>query len=237
MQVVLLRVGIDSGRGGIQAPLFEDGTFEFIPIDDRRRDCEQTYGNTRGVHGRMLIEYFPERLRDKLRDQPIHFDPEFKTFTYGDPTLPKRGLLRLKPGSLLVFYAGLESWPERRDAGLYIIGFFEIAKVGLATDFSAGELKRHFGRNFHVCHKNVLKRQKSRLVLVKGGRGSRLLKRAVLISAMDKDKSGRPLKVLSPLMRKIFSDFDGHVSIQRSPPRWVGPDFVIKAAKFIRSLK
>jgi hypothetical protein len=237
MQLVLLRVGIDSGRGGIQGPLFEDGSFEFIPIDDRRGDSQQTYGNTKGIHGRKLIDYFPDRLRDKLREQTIHFDPEFKTFTYGDPTAPKRGLLRLKPGSLLVFYAGLEKWPELTNAGLYIIAYFEVAKVGLATDFSEVELEKEFGENFHVRHERVLERQKAKLVLVKGGKGSRFLKKARLISSMGEDKSGKPLKVLSPPMRKIFSNFDGHVSIQRSPPRWVRPGFVEIAAEFVRSLK
>src|ERR1700685_1972065 len=99
-QVVLLRVGIDSGRGGIQGPLFEDGCFEFIPIDARREDSFATYGNTRGVHGRMLIEYFPEHLQNRLRSQSIHSDPEFATFTYGDPTRPKKELQRLSRGSL-----------------------------------------------------------------------------------------------------------------------------------------
>ncbi len=237
VQIVLLRVGIDSGRGGIQGPLFEDESFEFIPIDDRRGDSLQTYGNTKGVHGRKLIEYFPSRLKDKVRNQSIHSDPEFRTFTYGDPTRPKRGLRSLRPGSLLVFYAGLENWPQRTGAGLYIIGYFEVAKAGLATDFSPAELAKDFGRNFHVHHRNVLRRQKTELVLVKGGERSRLLKKAVLISAMGKDIKDRPLKVLSPAMRKIFSDFDGHVSIQRSPPRWVRPGFVEKAAEFVRSLR
>ena len=31
MKTVLIRVGIDSGCGGIQGPLFQDGTFEYIP--------------------------------------------------------------------------------------------------------------------------------------------------------------------------------------------------------------
>jgi hypothetical protein len=237
VQVVLLRVGIDSGRGGIQGPLFKDGAFEFIPIDDRGGDNLQTYGNTKGVFGRMFVEYFPARLKDKVRNQSMHSDPEFRTFTYGDPTFPKRGLRRLRPGSLLVFYAGLEKWPERTDAGLYIIGYFEVAKAGLATDFSPAELEKDFGRNFHVRHRNVLRRQKSELVLIKGGKGSRLLKKAVLISAVGKDIKGRPLKVLSPTMRRVFSDFDGHVSIQRSPPRWVKSEFIPKAARFVRSLR
>jgi hypothetical protein len=136
-----------------------------------------------------------------------------------------------------VFYAGLEKWPERTDAGLYIIGYFEVAKAGLAVDFTSAELSNDFGRNFHVYHSNVLERQKSKLVLIKGGRESRLLKRAVLISSVGRDRSGRPLKVLSPSMQKTFGDFDGHVSIQRSPPRWVRPEFLKKSAKFVRSLK
>jgi hypothetical protein len=36
MQVVLLRVGIDSGCGGIQGPLFEDGSFDFVCIPDNK---------------------------------------------------------------------------------------------------------------------------------------------------------------------------------------------------------
>jgi hypothetical protein len=33
-QVVLLRVGIDAGCGGMQGPLFENGTFEFIALSE-----------------------------------------------------------------------------------------------------------------------------------------------------------------------------------------------------------
>ena len=34
MQVVLLRVGINTGCGGINGALFKDGSFEYIPIPD-----------------------------------------------------------------------------------------------------------------------------------------------------------------------------------------------------------
>jgi hypothetical protein len=38
-------------------------------------------------------------------------------------------------------------------------------------------------------------------------------------------------------MRNVFGDFGGHVSIQRSPPRWVEPRFVDKAISFLKRLK
>src|SRR5579859_987769 len=100
MQVVLLRVGIDSASGGMQGPLFPDGGFEYVPIPDefRRKGIDKrTYGNQKGRRGRLL-NCFPARLRDKMKDQPIHFDPEFESFTYGDPGLLKSRLRVLKAG-------------------------------------------------------------------------------------------------------------------------------------------
>jgi len=38
-------------------------------------------------------------------------------------------------------------------------------------------------------------------------------------------------------MQKVFGDFGGHVSIQRSPPRWVEPRFVEKAVEFVTGLE
>jgi len=87
MHVVLLRVGVDTGSGGIHGPLFSDGSFEYISIPDRFRGKGvdgRTYGTCRGRHGRALCEYFPESRRKQIASQPIHVDPEFATFTYGD---------------------------------------------------------------------------------------------------------------------------------------------------------
>ena len=95
MQVVLLRVGIDTGSGGIHGPLFKDGTFEFVPIADKRNRFgvnHETYGNTRGaIHRRLLVDYFSDKRRAKAKSLCLHYDPEFKSFTYGDPTRPKAG--------------------------------------------------------------------------------------------------------------------------------------------------
>jgi hypothetical protein len=45
------------------------------------------------------------------------------------------------------------------------------------------------------------------------------------------------LKVLSPEMRRVFGTFDGKVSIQRSPPRWIEPAFVEKSISFVTGLE
>ena len=78
----------------------------------------------------------------------VHVDPEWETFTYGDPTPPKKSLRTLQPGDLLVFYCGLQEWDadggwnrERRPA-LFLAGYFEVALAGMAGDFEQQVLKR-----------------------------------------------------------------------------------------------
>jgi len=240
VQVVLLRVGIDTGSGGIHGPLFSDGSFEYIPIPDcygGKGVDKRTYGNTHGTREQKLVDYFPEARRKRVFGQSIHFDPEFQTFTYGDPTPPKASLRRLGEGSLLVFYAGLRGWNFDCPPGLYIIGFFEVARAGLATSFSRAELTGMFRNNFHVMLGDVFEGQKDHLVLVKGSANSRLLKSAVKISSVGADRSGRPLHRLAPEMQAVFGGFAGNTSIQRSPPRWVAPEFTQRAAQFISALR
>lgn len=242
-QVVLLRVGIDSGCGGIQGPLFKDGSFDFICIPDNKRVSVHTYGSMVGQNGRLHVDYFAESRRAIMGKQTVHVDPEWETFTYGDPTTPKRSLRGLNPGDFLVFYCGLQEWDK--DGGwnqdhrpsLYLAGYFEVALAGMAGDFEENVLKNQFGKNFHVRYPSVFKQQQDDLVLVKGGPGSRLFCKAHQISSEGEDRAGKPLKVLSPEMRKVFGDFGGHVSIQRSPPRWVNPAFSKKAISFLKDLE
>ncbi len=232
----MLRVGIDTGSGGAHGPLFEDGSFEFIPIPDSSGVEPRTYGSTVGRKGRKLADYLPERLQDKMRDRSIHADPEFDTFTYGDPTAPKAGLRRLEEGDVLVFYCGLKGWGFESEPALYLIGYFEVLAAGRAEEFSPAEIEGLFGENFHVRHRGVLERQKDRLVLVKGTAESRLLDKAVPMSALGQDVRGKPLKILSPEMQEVFGSFGGRVSFQRSPTRWVDPAYVVRAVRFVRSL-
>ena len=57
------------------------------------------------------------------------------------------------------------------------------------------------------------------------------------ISSEGKDRAGKPLKVLPPVMQKVFGEFGGHISIQRSTPRWVEPMFVDKAIGYLKGLE
>jgi hypothetical protein len=235
MRVALLRVGIDSGCGGIDGPLFSDRSFEYIPIPDSAGHDSRTYGNTMGRHGKVLINYFPSSRREAMADCSIHYDPEFSTFTYGDPTPPKAGLRKLEAGDLLIFYCGLKGYDFDEPSGLYIFGFFRIEFAGYANELSYDQIKA-CAENAHVRHHEVFEKQFDRLVLVKGSQESRLLDRAIKINVIGKDKSGKPLKILSPQMQKIFGDFDGKLSIQRSPTRWVHKDFCKTAESFMLSL-
>ncbi|MHB8089974.1 MAG: Nmad3 family putative nucleotide modification protein [Anaerolineaceae bacterium] len=237
MKIALLRVGIDSGAGGIQGPLFRDGTFEFIHIPDSDAIDKRTYGTMKGRHRRKLVEYFPKSRQRAMMYQSIHVDPEFTTYTYGDPTSPKAGLRHLERGDMLVFYCGLAGWDFHSEPALYLVGYFDVLAAGKATEFSEHEKTSLFANNFHVRHRCIYRQQKNSLVLVKGSPTSRLLKKAVLISDIGYDRLSRPIKVLSPEMQKIFGDFDGKISIQRSPTRWVDPAFVAKAAEFVKSLE
>jgi len=238
VKVVLLRVGIDTGSGGIHGPLFRDSTFEFVPIPDGSDTDPRKYGNTKDKsHGKMLVEYFPLHRQNEMGNQSIHFDPEFDTFTYGDPTSPKARLRTLDKGDMLVFYSGLEGLDFPSAPALYIVGYFEVAAAGLAKNMGERNVKSEFSSNFHVRHPRILSKDWNDLVLVRGGSNSRLLNRATMISTTGHDRSGRPIKILSKEMRRVFGDFGGRLSIQRSPPRWVGQGLVEGAAEFVRSLE
>lgn len=242
-QVVLLRVGIDAGCGGLQGPLFADGSFEFVCIPDPKGVSVHTYGGLVGRNGTPHVSYFPAPRRPAMAAQAVHVDPEWETFTYGDPTAPKRSLRRLRPGDLLAFYCGLQAWdPEQGfdqddHPALYLAGYFEVALAGMAGDLAPGVLAGEFGNNFHVRYPTVFERQKDDLVLVKGGPGSRLFRMAHRISSVGTDRAGKPLKVLAPEVREVFGTFGGRSSIRRSPPRWVRPEFVDRAVRYLKGLE
>jgi len=137
-----------------------------------------------------------------------------------------------------VFYAGLEGFGGfKAKPGLYIVEYFDVQKAGRVENFTKSEMATFFRKNAHVYDKKRFNHDKETLVLVKGTKKSRLLKKAVLISEIGQNCKGQPLKILSKNMQSVFGSFDGHLSIQRSSPRWVYNDFVARAAQFVRKLR
>jgi hypothetical protein len=234
MKVAMFRVGIDTGSGGIHGPIFADGQFEFIPIQGK--DSLYTYGNTWGRHGRRLVDYFPRQIRERKREAQVHFDPEFNTFTYGDPN--KKTLAKLSKGDLLVFYAGLEGWGDcDSEPAIYLIGYFVVDEAVLAKDCSQEFIEKVFAKNAHVRTPERYVVDKDRMVLVKGNEGkSRLLEKAIKISEKRENKAGNAEDCLSTEMTNVFGGWGRMSSLKRNTTHWLAPAYAEKAREFVLSL-
>lgn len=227
MQAILLRVGIDKGCGGTLAPIFEDGSFEYIPIpeDDPNSTEFRTYHNTLGRNGKPLSDYVPL----KIRDEAMHFDPEFDTFTYGDLAAKGKFLLKLDKEDLLVFYAGLTPYEnEVYPDGLYLIGYFIVDEVINFNELTDVELERYSDIFFNNAH---IKRERDStdLVIVSGSENSQLLKKPVLISAPKLNIAGR-------LYHAVSSEMEEQLGIKGSIQRSIPPR-TIRGRKYISNLK
>jgi hypothetical protein len=215
MKAMLLRVGIDKGSDGLLAPLFKDGTFEYIPLSEKDPDTKETrtFQDLEGGRG-PLSQYLP----DKVLNRKIHHDPEFDTFTYTDQGRKALYLTKLDKGDYLVFYAGLTPWEEDGKDGLYLIGYLvveEVLELGKLDPEQQNKLESNYPTNSH------LKRpRKEGVVLVVGNqRKSKLLGKALSLSSPKLDKRGRAYHAVSQGMEEHLG-IKG--SIQRSiPPRFI----------------
>jgi hypothetical protein len=220
-KILLLRIGIDCGCGGTLGPIFPDGTFEYVPIPESPQYVSPRsvyYRDLPARHGGMLAQYVPRRYHDAA----AHYDPEFETFTYGDPTRNKRTqLLRLDDGDLLVFYAGLCQVGVRAASRLYIIGYFAVAGVESIDPTTPWPP----AAAFHLLDNAHLRRNRPDpgLVVVCGqARTSKLLDRAIAVS----DEAQRA----TPETEKRLG-IQG--SLKRAIGRWVPFERITDAVEWI----
>jgi len=223
-KVLLLRVGMDLGFGGL-GPLFSDGTFEYVPIPDgasRVTDRSLFFRDIPARSGGSVAQFVPQRHRGS----PTHYDPEFDTFTYGDPARNKRRqLLRLGKGDMLVFYAGLRPPEETRGSKLYIIGYLTILQAHTITSLSPWPppAHRHLWGNAHFRRN----RGDEDLVVVEGDPAtSRLLVRAVPLSDAQQN--------VLPDMTELLG-LSGSVK-RAGAGRWVPEGHVERVSQWLRSL-
>jgi len=138
MQVVLVRVGTDSGYGSMNAPV-NPATLEFayVPIPEDEGKGAKPIRNYDGC--KITYEQFEEpckkfgqNLSLKLLQEGVyaHLDPDFEHLTYGDEDKKGKQLenMKLKKGDMLAFYAGLA--PPNAGSGELIqalIGFYVLS--------------------------------------------------------------------------------------------------------------
>lgn len=184
MRVYLANVGSNASHG-FASPLFEDGTFEFIPIPEGVQTSARLvrYADLRSHYypDGDLLRYVPRRLRDA----PCHNDPEFETLTYGDGGDNGRSsaLTTLRPGDALLFLARLERWDDDGRAGQF--GFYLIG--GLSVDYAEFVTPRTVGRDRFAKNAHAI-RGDERFLGVAGSSRSRRFRKAVPITKDVCDK-------------------------------------------------
>ncbi len=186
-RAVALNVGANTNEPGFRAPIYPDGRFTFVPIPESQPTTRPppTYAD--------LGLDLPFALPDAVADRPVHLDPEFAeypfgdNYTYGDPWGVKaRPLLDLSAGDYLFFYATLDAAGEDTaswitpDWGAYLIGQFRLARdpiEGSSLESLDEEARSVFENNAHLRRDPF-----DAAVLVEGDETSGLLDRAVPLS-------------------------------------------------------
>ncbi|MEM3759594.1 MAG: hypothetical protein QXZ02_00620 [Candidatus Bathyarchaeia archaeon] len=153
MKGLLLHTAADTTNLGVVGPIFPDGTFEYIPIDNSYGTENKTYRdfparNTQ--YGEKLSDFIPDIVVNKS----VHYDPDFDNCTYGQPVdyYPRsRVLENLKLGDVVFFVSSLAPYNakvyEEKDVMLwnfqrgkknkYVIGFFTVRGVARVFVFKS----------------------------------------------------------------------------------------------------
>ncbi len=226
MKIMVLRVGIDTGCGGCLAPIYEDNTFEYIPIPDHPWYVNETAYWYSKMWARNSHHTLDELMPSKYAKFPAHNDPEFDTFTYGDPTRNKRAqLLRMTAGDMILFYAGLRPHTEKKGGKVYLIGYFTIKQIHHVLDslvWPPPELE-HLHGNAHFKRTGP----EYGLVIAEGDKEkSKLLTKAVCLSDAA--------QYILPEMHELLG-IKG--SLKRAIGRWVPENNQYQTLQFLSTLE
>jgi len=197
----IINVGVNASHGALRSPLFDDGTFTFVPIPEKPEyqpfECLPIY---RDVLPARALACVPS----KFHDRRAHDDPEFVTFTYGDypGSKPRAAMLkRIAEGDHIFFLARLVRWhsPDRQwgEPGFYIVAFVVVEEVvrDISPDTPESNLRR-VGRNAHVKRLATGQGQPC-FSVIKGSSESRLLTIPLpfdrqLTDRVMRDRNGQP---------------------------------------------
>ena len=153
MTVALIGVGVDTTNSNPYPKIYEDSSFEYVPIPEAHDTTENlTYDSIARQHksghlqpadtddetlADVLAEISPEENEgdtltgSDLEKYPLHYDPNFDFLTYGEvKTAYRNKINRLDPDNddVIAFYTGLTT-PEDDTPHRFIIGFFTVREV------------------------------------------------------------------------------------------------------------
>ncbi|WP_248895378.1 hypothetical protein [Haloplanus halobius] len=227
MQALLLRVGLDYGTGGGLAPIYDDGTFEYIPIPESYETTQQqTFGGVTTRDGRPYAEY----VGSNNESRPLHLDPEFTTYTYGDPTRKRSQLAELTEDDLLIFYAGLKPKTSAGHPRLYVIGYFTvdaIHELDGKTPTERADLSDRLSNNAHIQRTKLTPESKhpdqdAYPVIVEGKPDqSRLLEKARPLTDAYVSGTNQQYHMLDSVAR--ISGYSTEKDLTRASGRWLEP--------------
>jgi hypothetical protein len=146
-------VAADTTNLGVVGPIFEDQSFEYIPVNNEYGEEERTYREfmaSNQQYGRTLADFLPTNAASL----PVHHDPDFDNYLYGQDWSghPRSlALTKLGRGDVLFFVASLAPYDSyvyaRRDELLrsyqagrrnkYVIGFFTVDGVAEVKAFKS----------------------------------------------------------------------------------------------------
>ncbi len=153
MKGLLIHVAADTTNLGVVGPIFEDMSFEYIPINSTYGEEQRTYKDFMALnrqYGQTLADFLPA----DVANLSVHYDPDFDNYIYGQDLSehPRSFTIRkLERGDILFFVASLAPYDSdiyaKRDELLrqyqagrrnkYIIGFFTVESVADVAVFKS----------------------------------------------------------------------------------------------------
>jgi hypothetical protein len=173
MSTFVANVGVNAAHC-VRSPLFEDGSFELLPIPEKRSWAPPMV-----------------RLPEVWGTRGVHLDPDLQAEvpTYGDNCRRAGrafGLRRARPGDRIFFLARLHpQGPPAAQPGFYLVGQLDVVEV--ASDLTADPGAGWWDGNAHVRRARAGAPWDSFWVF-RGGRASRLFKRAAPFTRAEADR-------------------------------------------------
>lgn len=223
MKALFIRVGIDIHYGSPSA-VYKDGSFLYIPIyNEDVKEIETKEKRTYLDLNEKIRKYLPEKYHNKI----IHLDPEFETFTYGDPARNKRNkLLQLEKGDLLIFYMGGRLQDDSRELGCFIFACFVVDTIidwNKLNEKEKSIVEIEFKNNAHIRSS----KSKNNLVLIKGNKRSKMLSKCIKITEKNPNSNNPPY--LTSLKHQNFLGL--RANITRAIPILIEKNIYIKNIK------